>query len=453
MQPVVVVGGGIIGLCCRLCAAPARRAGDGLRRRAGRARRLARQRRLDRAHPGRAGPVTGADRDVAAMDAPLRQPALHPAPARPGLPALDARLLAPLQRARFPAPAPRRSPPSALAPSPSTTRMREAGVRYEEHRDGLLFAYRTAEALGARLRRAGAGPPFRIRDLPDHDGDDLARRWSRRSRRRSVGGYWLPRERSVRPDTLVRGLVDYLPGTRRVEVRRDTPVSGIETTGEHGHGGLRRTGSASPPRRSSSPPGPGRRACCNRCGCNVPIEAGKGYSIDLAPPPALPEPVGRPLYLHETRVAITPLDGMIRLAGTMELSGLNHDVRPERVAAIARSAGWAHPRLAGADADLRPRRARLERPAPDDAGRPPGHRPAAGLPQPGRGQRARHARGDAGPGDRRGRRGADHHRPRAGTHNTVRPKPVFVIANHPCILSIASAMRQRMLGNDAGNRL
>jgi D-amino-acid dehydrogenase len=72
----------------------------------------------------------------------------------------------------------------------------------------------------------------------------------------------------------------------------------------------------------------------------VPIEAGKGYSIDLAQPP-LPEPVGRPLYLHETRVAITPLDGMIRLAGTMEFSGLNHHVREERVEAIARSAGWA----------------------------------------------------------------------------------------------------------------
>jgi D-amino-acid dehydrogenase len=74
---------------------------------------------------------------------------------------------------------------------------------------------------------------------------------------------------------------------------------------------------------------------------SVPIEAGKGYSIDLAPAPALPEPVRRPLYLHETRVTITPLEGMIRLAGTMELSGLNHDVRQERVAAIARSAAWA----------------------------------------------------------------------------------------------------------------
>jgi D-amino-acid dehydrogenase len=72
----------------------------------------------------------------------------------------------------------------------------------------------------------------------------------------------------------------------------------------------------------------------------VPIEAGKGYSIDISPPPRPHQP-RRPLYLHETRVAITPLNGMVRLAGTMEFSGLNHEIRSERVAAIARSAGWA----------------------------------------------------------------------------------------------------------------
>jgi len=51
------------------------------------------------------------------------------------------------------------------------------------------------------------------------------------------------------------------------------------------------------------------------------------------------------LYLHEKRVAITPLDGMVRLAGTMELSGLNDRIRSERVAALPKRtaefiAGW-----------------------------------------------------------------------------------------------------------------
>jgi D-amino-acid dehydrogenase len=70
-------------------------------------------------------------------------------------------------------------------------------------------------------------------------------------------------------------------------------------------------------------------------GRRLPIEAGKGYSLDYAPPP---RPVSTPLSLHEARVAVTPFADSVRLAGTMELSGLNEIIRPERVAAIARAA-------------------------------------------------------------------------------------------------------------------
>ena len=216
--------------------------------------------------------------------------------------------------------------------------MRAAGVQYEEHRDGLLFAFRTREVMERDyaalepVRRFG----FEISSLMD--GDEL------RSLEPSlsdvvVGGYWMPQERSIRPDTLVRGLIEFLKA-RGVEIRQDTPVNSIEMSGRRATavivGGERiaaetvvAAAGAWTPRVLKDLP------------VNVPIEAGKGYSIDLTPPPTLPAPVRRPLYLHETRVAITPLDGMIRLAGTMELSGLNHVVRPERVAAIARSAGWA----------------------------------------------------------------------------------------------------------------
>src|SRR5918997_445093 len=106
--------------------------------------------------------------------------------------------------------------------------MREAGVRYEEHRDGLLFAYHTTEALEhdyaalEPVRRFG----FEVSSIMS--GDEL--RTLEPSLSETVsGGYWLPQERSVRPDTLVRGLIDYLE-ERGVEVRRDAPVGGIETT-------------------------------------------------------------------------------------------------------------------------------------------------------------------------------------------------------------------------------
>jgi D-amino-acid dehydrogenase len=215
--------------------------------------------------------------------------------------------------------------------------MREAGVSYEEHRDGLLFAYRTPAALEHDYAALAPIRRFGYEVSPVMDAAEL-RELEPAVSETVQGGYWLPNERSLRPDTLVRGLVAYLR-QRGVEVRHDTAVSEIETSGKRATavvaGGERIAARAVVVAAGAWTP-----RVLRSLRVTVPIEAGKGYSIDISPQP-LPRPVRRPLYLHETRVAITPLDGMIRLAGTMEFSGLNHELRRERVAAIARSAAWA----------------------------------------------------------------------------------------------------------------
>jgi D-amino-acid dehydrogenase len=61
------------------------------------------------------------------------------------------------------------------------------------------------------------------------------------------------------------------------------------------------------------------------------MEAGKGYSVTMSPPPL---PITRPLYLGDTRVGVSPLAGAVRIGGTMELSGLNYRLDPRRVAAL-----------------------------------------------------------------------------------------------------------------------
>ncbi|MDG1572438.1 FAD-dependent oxidoreductase [Robiginitalea sp. M366] len=69
-------------------------------------------------------------------------------------------------------------------------------------------------------------------------------------------------------------------------------------------------------------------------GLKLSLQAGKGYRIDIA----RPTPVRLPAILMETKVAVTPMEGFTRLAGTMELSGINHHIRENRVRAIARAA-------------------------------------------------------------------------------------------------------------------
>ena len=41
--------------------------------------------------------------------------------------------------------------------------------------------------------------------------------------------------------------------------------------------------------------------------------------------------------LVEARVAVTPMDQFVRIAGTMELGGINHDINPRRVAGFLKS--------------------------------------------------------------------------------------------------------------------
>ena len=71
-----------------------------------------------------------------------------------------------------------------------------------------------------------------------------------------------------------------------------------------------------------------------KLGLKLSLQAGKGYRIDIH----RPTPVKIPAILMEAKVAVTPMEGFTRLAGTMEFSGINHHIRKNRVAAIARLA-------------------------------------------------------------------------------------------------------------------
>lgn len=209
--------------------------------------------------------------------------------------------------------------------------LRADGVAFEEHRDGLLFAYRDPAAL--RHDHAGLETlrPFGF-DVPPPLTGDEARRLEPSLSDAIAGGYWLSGQRSVRPDSLVSGLLTRLAegGTA---LRLGEAVVGFG--GRRGRVESVVTDAATLPADAVVvAAGAWTPRVVAPLGIAVPIEAGKGYSIDVSPPPPLPAPIGRPLYLHEARVAITPLAGTLRLAGTMELSGLNHRIRPERVTAL-----------------------------------------------------------------------------------------------------------------------
>ncbi|MGI9546900.1 MAG: NAD(P)/FAD-dependent oxidoreductase [Flavobacteriaceae bacterium] len=67
---------------------------------------------------------------------------------------------------------------------------------------------------------------------------------------------------------------------------------------------------------------------------NIPLQAGKGYRINVERNTGIQYPA----VLMEAKVAVTPMMGFTRFAGTMEFSGINQNIRKERVEAIANAA-------------------------------------------------------------------------------------------------------------------
>ena len=83
-----------------------------------------------------------------------------------------------------------------------------------------------------------------------------------------------------------------------------------------------------------------------QAGLKLPLQAGKGYSLTLPTPPELPQLCS---IFVEAKVAVTPMAGSLRFAGTMEVGGLDLSVDPARVRGIVKSVHSYFPKFNEAD--------------------------------------------------------------------------------------------------------
>ncbi|MFW6639739.1 NAD(P)/FAD-dependent oxidoreductase [Nocardiopsis algeriensis] len=145
-------------------------------------------------------------------------------------------------------------------------------------------------------------------------------------------------QRYVDPGTLVRNLAEAVR-ERGGEIR-----SGFEVTDIHrADNAVVTTSSADEPLCSDAvvvATGSWFDGLVAGHGVRAGVRAGRGYSFTVP----TEEPVTGPVYLPEVRVACTPYQGALRVAGTMEFRGPDDEIVPRRVEAIERS---ARPYLSG----------------------------------------------------------------------------------------------------------
>ncbi len=194
---------------------------------------------------------------------------------------------------------------------------------------GVLSVFTTGRLYEGALHEArlleGHGLPFKPLDGP------AARALEPALTPDVVGAILLPDDAQIVPAEFVRGLGRAVAGLG-VQVRPATEVLGFESAG----GRIRvveTTRGAIPADQVVLASGAWSPGLARALGLSLPIQAAKGYSLTFVRPAHGP---AYPLLLGESRFAVTPMGDTLRFAGTLELAGLDLSINRRRVAAIAR---------------------------------------------------------------------------------------------------------------------
>jgi D-amino-acid dehydrogenase len=190
---------------------------------------------------------------------------------------------------------------------------RAAGIDFEQHEQGLVVAARSEQAL-AHYRELGRFQELDPSLEPALDREAIA------------GALHAPVDRHVEPASLTAGLARSLRD-QGVDVRERTQIASLRDV------------------RADAivvAAGLGSAALLRPCGVRMPLLGGRGYSVTLAGDGTPPR---HAVYLAEARLALSPLDEGVRIAGSLELGARASDAprttaRRLLAAAKAYLAGW-----------------------------------------------------------------------------------------------------------------
>ena len=204
-------------------------------------------------------------------------------------------------------------------------------LSFEMHRKGVLLVFENRQSFEHRVRINDAFAPFgMVPELLDADAlHDREPCLSERARH----ALFFADDRQVEPDSLTGALATRLRELG-AQVLEHTSVVDFERSGDRVTGVVTDAGRIECDQVVLAT-GVWTGLLAAKLGTALPIGPGKGYSVDYFPSPVA---LNTPLTFEDASVAVTPLNGRLRLAGTMEFAGLGTDVNARRVAAVKRAA-------------------------------------------------------------------------------------------------------------------
>ena len=145
-----------------------------------------------------------------------------------------------------------------------------------------------------------------------------------------VGGVFFPEAATCDPHRFVLELADRSV-RRGVRIETGRGVSEVLSTGSAVKGVRLEDGKILDASAVVLATGSYSASLTKKFGLRLPVRAGKGYHRDLELEDASARLLDVACILAETSVFCTPIAGFTRLAGTLEFSGVNHEMRPRRL--------------------------------------------------------------------------------------------------------------------------
>jgi D-amino-acid dehydrogenase len=231
--------------------------------------------------------------------------------------------------------------------------MRADGVEFELHKQGMVFAARDAAVARAELDKLA---PMREHgyELPDDVlvGDELHALEPALSPAIDAG-FLVRQHWHVRSDTFTTGLAAVL---RRdgVEIREGAEVVELVRQGSR----VTHVRTASGDLAADTvvlAAGAWTTPLAHSIGISLPMEPGKGYSFSVRPS-VMPS---HAVLLADVHVGCTPFGDRMRIGGTMEFSGINNRLDRRRIGSIVAGAkesfaAWQSPEIEDEWAGMRP---------------------------------------------------------------------------------------------------
>ncbi len=231
--------------------------------------------------------------------------------------------------------------------------MQASGVEFELHKQGMVYAARSAEDARAELRGLAPMREYGY-DLPDDviTGAELHELEPALSAE-VTAGFLVRQHWHVKPDTITAGLaaalrrdgVDIQEGAEVFElVRQGNRLTHVRTAA----GDLEADTVVLAAGAWTTP-------LAHSIGVSIPMEAGKGYSFSIEPT-VVPS---HAVLLVDVHVGCTPFGDRLRIGGTMEFSGINNRLDRRRIDAIVTGARqtlmpWQTPEIEDEWAGMRP---------------------------------------------------------------------------------------------------